>query len=566
MELYSCLLPQGLVARDAELPRLALVGCVVDQPSDRDDSPLACDRLTVKLLSLAGARIAGDGSSGSVSLLGAHVAGMLSCEGADISNESGPAVHADGLHVDQNLAFIEGFRATGCGSLGAISLIGAHVGGQLNCTGAIIRNDSGPALQADRLEADQNVAFIGQFHATGAGDDGAVRLIGGHISGQLMCIGATIRNDSGPALVADGLYVSQDVGLVHGFCATGAGERGAVRLIGAHIAGELMCERATVSNDSGPALYADGLRVDQNVALAGVFKSTGTSSGAAVRIPGAHVAGDLDCTDLTITSDSGPALYADGLRVDQDVVLNSRFRAAGAGTSAVVSLSGALIGGHLLLDQRWAAADRSAWPAANTSYAQAVLDVDGLSYAGVPVGVDWHDWRRILVHGTPAYAAQPYQQFANAMRAAGHDQRLRQILMDQRRDQIRRGVVSGADRMWARITGLTLGYGYQPWRALIGLVAVIASSVILAAVVLGPRGGLAHTDGAKATPCSLLEQVGVGLDLNLPMLRTGTAADCHPTGSATGDALTVAAWLLQVFAWALAALFIAGFTGAVRKT
>jgi hypothetical protein len=37
---------------------------------------------------------------------------------------------------------------------------------------------------------------------TGAGDAGAVRLPGAHISGVLKCTGAALRNDSGPALVA----------------------------------------------------------------------------------------------------------------------------------------------------------------------------------------------------------------------------------------------------------------------------------------------------------------------------------------------------------------------------
>jgi hypothetical protein len=40
---------------------------------------------------------------------------------------------------------------------------------------------------------------------------------------------------------------------------------------------------------------------------------------------------------------------------------------------------------------------------------------------------------------------------------------------------------------------------------------------------------------------------------------------CQPTASVVGDVLTVARWVSQLIAWALAALFIAGFTGIVRK-
>jgi hypothetical protein len=37
-------------------------------------------------------------------------------------------------------------------------------------------------------------------------------------------------------------------------------------------------------------------------------------------------------------------------------------------------------------------------------------------------------------------------------------------------------------------------------------------------------------------------------------------------GSVTAFWLTVASWVLRILAWVFAALFIAGFTSAVRKT
>ena len=62
------------------------------------------------------------------------------------------------------------------------------------------------------------------------------------------------------------------------------------------------------------------------------------------------------------------------------------------------------------------------------------LAVDGLTYAGVPdTGSAW-DWRELLRRGTPAYAAQPYQQLAAGYRARGDDRQARQTLMAQRDD------------------------------------------------------------------------------------------------------------------------------------
>jgi hypothetical protein len=105
-------------------------------------------------------------------------------------------------------------------------------------------------------------------------------------------------------------------------------------------------------------------------------------------------------------------------------------------------------------------------------------------------------WLRLFEDHSPAYAAQPYQQLAAMHRAAGHDREVRIILMAQNRDQIARTGVRGWDRSWARLTGLTLGYGYQPWRALLLLLAVLTLSVT-AAITAGRHGGLAHTSSMR---------------------------------------------------------------------
>ena len=98
---------------------------------------------------------------------------------------------------------------------------------------------------------------------------------------------------------------------------------------------------------------------------------------------------------------------------------------------------------------------------------------------------------------------------------------------------------------------------------------VIASCVL--AVVLGAHGALAQPD-KTATPgrsCTVVQQVSVGLDLNLPVGTSVARADCDLTtdsASATAAWLSAAGWVWRLAAWVFAALFIAGFTTAVRKT
>jgi hypothetical protein len=59
-------------------------------------------------------------------------------------------------------------------------IVGTHIGGQFACTGPDLRNDSGPALNADSLQVGQSVVMSGGC--------------------QVDCTGADLRNDSGPAL------------------------------------------------------------------------------------------------------------------------------------------------------------------------------------------------------------------------------------------------------------------------------------------------------------------------------------------------------------------------------
>ena len=181
-------------------------------------------------------------------------------------------------------------------SAGAVRLVGAHIGGDFDCSGAELRNDSGPALIADSLQVGQPMFLRGRFTATGSGEQGAVRLIGAHIGGSFDCDGASLGNDSGPALIADGLQVDQAMFLSSGFTATGSGERWRGPPDRAHIGGSLDCDGASLRNDSGPALIADGLQVGQDMFLRDGFTATGGGDDSAVRLTGAHIGGQLVCT------------------------------------------------------------------------------------------------------------------------------------------------------------------------------------------------------------------------------------------------------------------------------
>ena len=133
-------------------------------------------------------------------------------------------------------------------------------------------------------------------------------------------------------LFADGLTTKGDVNLRDGFSAVGE-----VRLSGATIGGNLDCTGGKFHNKNGYALVADKLMTKGNVNLIKGFSARG-----GVRLLGANIGGDLNCTGGEFRKEGGNAFFADKLVTKGDVNLIGDFCAEGA-----VRLLGANIGGSL---------------------------------------------------------------------------------------------------------------------------------------------------------------------------------------------------------------------------
>jgi hypothetical protein len=101
-----------------------------------------------------------------------------------------PAVRARQLRTRGDLRLDEGFNGSG-----EVDLVGAHIGGQLVCTGGQFSNPDGYALNAEVLTVDGGMYCGKGFEATGE-----VRLSGAHIGGTLDCKGGKFSNAGGSAL------------------------------------------------------------------------------------------------------------------------------------------------------------------------------------------------------------------------------------------------------------------------------------------------------------------------------------------------------------------------------
>jgi hypothetical protein len=84
LTLTSCFLTEGANVRDAKLPALRVRQCIAENPSAQ---PLDATRLSTQALDLTGLTVITDvGNAGAVRLIGAHIGGDLDLSGAALTN------------------------------------------------------------------------------------------------------------------------------------------------------------------------------------------------------------------------------------------------------------------------------------------------------------------------------------------------------------------------------------------------------------------------------------------------------------------------------------------------
>jgi hypothetical protein len=307
---------------------------------------------------------------------------------------------------------------------------------------------------------------------------------------------------------------------------------GEVRLLGAHVGGQLACVDATLSNPGGPALTADLLTVDESL-----FLDSAVVTGE-VRLLGAHVGGQLACVDATLSNPGGPALDLERALVAGPVYMRP------ARLDGSIDLTAARVGGWY--------DDRRTWPTA--------LKLEGFVYEAIDAPAvtpkQRLGWLRRHQDG---YLPQPYEQLASVFRQAGNDQAARTVAIAKqqaRRAHARRWWVRAPSRAWSFILRWTIGYGYRPALAL----PYLAGLFVIGWVVFG-HAYPTELRPAKSGP----EQPGFNparytLDLLLPVANLDQRDAFVPHGYAAWWAfgLTLAGWLL-------AAIVVAGLTGVFKR-
>ncbi len=385
---------------------------------------------------------------------------------------------------------------------------------------------------------------------------------------------------------------------------------------GASIACDLIISRASVAGDKLlTAVNLQDVRVCGNLdlsacrikcgsaeyskerAMESINKALRLGEDGAVRLLGANVSGMVNLDGASVISSIGTAIQATNFSAGGSVFFGAGFRAQGRGDRGVLRLSGAKIGGQAVflggkacatgsnsvaLDMRHMKVSKevllsadfacfSSTPHDISSWSSiGIVRLDGMSYGSMPrrskETASLGEWLEILSKRTPSYASQPYMQLAAVHQAAGHEKDARKIRILQQADLLIRGDLPYWSRMWHRVTGITVGYGYRPGIALLWLLMVLASAMLLIIGIAGPLDLVLRNSSTGSVRCLVIEQAKLALDSVIPLIKTNNIHECKIDYSRNGGkVIIVCTWLLQALAWSLATLFVAGFTGLMKK-
>ena len=326
----------------------------------------------------------------------------------------------------------------------------------------------------------------------------------------------------------------------------------------------------------------------------------------AVVLTDASVTGQLGVRGAQLTGfdTDSRTLVAERLTVTGDALF-STFTAAGA-----MVLSGAQISGELA----WLPGGPVSWPLDLDGATTNRLDDDGhwpgsgkLKLNGFKYNafsgdhpstladrLKWiqsqysadQETRRIPIpgrrHTRPAadstlFSPQPYQQLASVYQNSGQDDEARQVNIAANTDRRRWGVLKpGA--WWANaLFDVTIKFGYKAWRAVVGLLAVYALAVIAFTIaqhqpdLIIPTGSTTGihppptaSQCSKGYPC--FYPAGFAIDIVVPIVNVHQADEWAVNGDASWGWVWVGGtWVATGLGWALATLFVAGYTGLVRS-
>lgn len=462
-------------------------------------------------------RLTGCTTTGKVRLVATRIAGALILNAARLHNPDGEALNATRLQVDNDILMRDG-----CTAQGTVVLRSARVGGSIDLRGARLDATTGEAaLDAARVQIE------GDFSAYRLSATGRLALRNATVAGATFLRAAELDNAAGRTLDAPGAHLGSDVVLDNGFRS-----HGQIRLADATVGGRLVMSGAELRADADDAaLDAYGIQIGADAVLDRL-----TATGL-VRMSGAQITGRIQAGGSRISAHSpgGSGIYGPGT-----TALSLRRTAAREADLHTTRLDGALDLRYSALGVLHDAADT--WPAR--------IRLDGAVYEQLHNPLSAAERLPWLNPGDGTYVPQPYEQLAAAYRGLGHEDDARRVLLAKQR--ARRARLPWYARAWGIVQDATVGYGYRPERAVGWLAGLLALGSLLF-----------HADPPR--PLEPDKKVDFNpfvytLDTLLPVVDFGQGTAFTPDGGTRW-----VAYLLVAAGWILATAVAAGAARALNR-
>jgi hypothetical protein len=507
-------------------------------------------------------------------------------------------LQGDGLSVERDLVFGNGFRAKG-----PVLLRNATIGGSLQCNeGHFDRGPSGqhngkfpPALDLEnaKIGAGANLQSVEAR--------GVVVLSNATIAGNLDCEGAHLDGVAGNqdqpdnALFAKSMKVT---GNAH-FCQYYYGKEkrftatGAVVLSNATIEGNLDCVGGQFSARD-TAINAESVKVGADVYMWNGFQSNGT-----VNFRSATVGGNLDCRGGCFYNPGSDALIINSAKIEGSVLLRGHFKARGtlfflkANIGSVLELgtddlNERAILENAILDVRDAKAGgllngTQSWPRECKLHGFVFNVLDDRATSNAETQIKWLGLQQSGDH----FIAQPYEQMAAVLRNMGLQEDAVKVLI-AKNDECGRHIHGFNDFFWYHVFGPIIGYGYRPMRALLISAAVIVVGWVVfwagfTCKVITPTQHKAYVVQKSGEPqlsefYPKFNAFVYSLETFVPLVKLGVGESWMPNANRqgslrlgkvavpiTGSLLRAYLWFHIIAGWVLTTLWVGGLTGLVKS-
>lgn len=482
----------------------------------RTDGELLQGALSLRESSVEGRVSLGDGfvCRGELDLVGLQAA-SVDLGGAILESEGGGEAVSASLVTTRHLFCLNETRIQG-----SVSLMGALIGGRLECSDADISSDKGLAfsIQSARIGSDLLLAgsrLRGCVDATSATVQGAVWAKGLEIVHQPTAEGE-------PAFEASAAQIAGPCQLLE------ASVQGGVSFEGAIVGGDLTLSGGSFSRTNGLGLAAGKVRVSGSLCFGDApgLKQLVTTIGGGLSLEGAMISGDVVWNGLRLAGSPD--------QVGPPRVLLSRVEVRGR------------IAAHDLACARPSTIDLTG------ASCGALDDHLETGWGGPEVKCEWEEFTFQRLLGDPRKArwdvripwiaskqatatTSPYRVLASlyARRGLAEDARQARLAMHRAQASLQPPSISRAS---SRLFDLVSCYGLSPRRiTIVMLLFLLVGSVGVSYV--DARGFLVDTEGGgRCGPAA--EPTLFALDLAVPVLDLSSAATCEivaAVGSPAGE-------------------------------